>query len=72
MSTIFMRHKKKGGTKTVPPFQLWNVKLGRDVDFVGNVLPVLLALAHAFGKQIFDLSVDGTKIVLSPSGNLII
>lgn len=67
-----MRHNKKGGTKTVPPFQLWNVKLGRDVDLVGNVLPVLLALAHAFRKQIFDLSVYGTEVVFRPCGNCII
>ena len=51
---------------------LSNIQFGRYVQFVGNVLAVFLALTHAFGKQIFNLSVDRTEIVFRPRRDCIV
>ena len=36
------------------------------IDFFAYVFAVFLALADALGEQIFDLPVDGAKVVLCP------
>ena len=41
-------------------------QLDRLIQCFGNILSVLLALANALCKQIFNLSVYGAKVVLCP------
>ena len=42
------------------------IQLNRLIQCFGNILSVLLALANALCKQIFNLSVYGAKVVLCP------
>ena len=42
------------------------IQLDRLIQRFGNILSVLLALANALCKQIFNLSVYGAKVVLCP------
>lgn len=42
------------------------IQFWRDVQLVGDIFPVLFALTHALGKQIFDLSVHRAEVILCP------
>ena len=48
------------------PLVLFNIQFRRYVDLVGHVLAVFLSLAHAFGQEVLDLTVERTEIVLRP------
>ena len=48
------------------------IQLRRDVQLVGDIFPVLFALTHALGKQIFDLPVHRAEVILCPSGKMIV
>ncbi len=50
----------------------FNLDIQRCVYLLSNVLTVLFALFNAFGEEIFNLSVDGAEIILSPSGKGVI
>ena len=49
-----------------------NIQFGRNINLVGYIFSVFLALTHAFGQQIFNLAVYGAKIVFGPCGDRII
>ncbi len=51
---------------------LFNFDVRRSVYILPNVFAVLFALPDAFGEEIFNLTVYGAEIVLSPSGKGII
>ena len=46
-----------------------NIQLGRNIDLIRDVFPILFSLSDAFGEQIFDLTVHRAKIILCPGGN---
>lgn len=46
-----------------------NIQFGRNVDFVGDIFSVLFPLPNALGKEVFDLPIHGTEVVLRPSGD---
>mgnify|MGYP006867767651 FL=1 len=48
------------------------IQLRRDIQLVGDIFPVLFALTHALGKQIFDLPVHRAEVILCPSGKGIV
>ena len=45
-----------------PPFPLLDVQFRRDVNLVGDVFPILLPLADAFGEQILNLPVHRADV----------
>ncbi len=51
---------------------LFNIQLGRDVDFVGNVFAVLFPLSDALRQQILYLSVHRAEVILCPCGDGVI
>ena len=60
---------KKRCQKGTARCYLLQIQLRRQVDLIRNVLSVFLALTDALSKEIFDLTVDGAKVVLCPRGN---
>ena len=52
--------------KAPPVLFLLYIQFRRDVQFVRDILPVFLALAHTFGQKILYLSVHRTKVILGP------
>ena len=55
-----------------PKALLSDVERGRFIHGVGDIFAVFSPLFHAFGEQVFNLSVHRAKVILRPSGNLII
>ena len=49
-----------------PPFPLLDVQFRRDVNLVGDIFPILLPLADAFGEQILNLPVHRAEVILRP------
>ena len=47
----------------------FDVELGRDVELIGDIFPVFLALPDALSEQVFDLSVHRAEVVLGPGGD---
>lgn len=48
------------------------IQFRRFVQGFGYIFPILFPLSDALGEQVFDLSVEGAKIVLRPGGKLFI
>ena len=51
---------------------LFNVQFDWLIEMLRNIFTVLFTLSDAFGEKIFNLSVNGTEIVLCPGCQLII
>ena len=51
---------------------LFDVDIQRFIQMFGYILAVFLSLPDTFREEIFNLSVDGAKIILGPGGDSII
>ena len=51
---------------------LFYIKCWFFIDILPDILSVLLSLLHAFGQQVFYLSVHGPEIVLRPGSYRVI
>ena len=52
--------------------ELFDVDVQGFVELGGHIFAVLLSLPDALGQEVFDLSVDGTEVVLCPCGDGVI
>lgn len=51
---------------------LLNVDIQRLIQMLRYIFAVFLALPDTFREEIFNLSVDGTEIILGPGSDIII